>query len=207
MERGNTREVLLLLSDRGYALRLAAALSAAGRAVDCLDPATAALAEPHRGSPCLLVVDASAAAGRALHALQGLSGAEPAPLAWLAAPGTPAPDAGPGVVACIPRPSDPVDCVPALERALALADELAALRAALSGKDRALEEGRTIGIAVGLVMERLHVDRQRAFDALREEARARRLRLGELAAQLLASAELIDGLQVRPPYAAQRAAS
>lgn len=202
------RRVLLLLPDKGYALRLAAALAAAGHEAACAATAAEGLASLGRGRPALLVADAAdPLACTGLLAALDLPGEPQLPVAWLAAPGSVPPTLAAGTLAWIPRPVDAADCVASIEVALGVAAGLAALQSAIDDKDKALEEGRTAAMAVGLLMERLRVDRQRAFGALRDEARARRLRVGELAGQLLDSAELVDSLRPREALASQRRAS
>ena len=50
----------------------------------------------------------------------------------------------------------------------------------------ALQQSRAVGMAVGLVMERLRLSREMALEILGREARAKRQGVSELAQELLA---------------------
>ena len=47
-------------------------------------------------------------------------------------------------------------------------------------------------MAVGLMMERRRLNRQQAFEVLRNLARAQRRKIGEVAEELLSAAELLN---------------
>jgi AmiR/NasT family two-component response regulator len=53
---------------------------------------------------------------------------------------------------------------------------------------RALDERREISIAVGILMERLQVERQHAFETLRKTARAQRRRIEDVASDMMTAA-------------------
>jgi len=97
-----------------------------------------------------------------------------------------------GALAYLVKPMDLRQCVPSINAALARADELNALRRSESQLATALQQNRTISVAVGLLMERLHVDRDAAFDALRDDARSSRRRINEVAEELVAAAERLN---------------
>jgi response regulator NasT len=97
-----------------------------------------------------------------------------------------------GALAYLVKPMDLRQCVPSINAALARADELDALRRSESQLATALQQNRTISVAVGLLMERLHVDRDAAFDALRDDARSSRRRINEVAEELVAATERLN---------------
>lgn len=76
-------------------------------------------------------------------------------------------------------------------------DELAALRAENAQLARAVAQARDVSVVVGILMERFRLGRQAAFENLRGQARARRVRLEDLAAELLAAEERLQRLSDR----------
>ena len=101
-----------------------------------------------------------------------------------------------GALAYLVKPMDLRQCVPSINAALARAEEINALRRSESQLETALQQNRVISVAVGLLMERLHLDRDAAFDALRDDARSRRQRINEVAEGLVAAAERLNRVGV-----------
>ena len=97
-----------------------------------------------------------------------------------------------GALAYLVKPMDLRQCVPSINAALARADDLNALRRSESQLATALQQSRVISVAVGLLMERLRLDRDAAFEALRDEARSRRRRINEVAEELVAAADRLN---------------
>ena len=89
-------------------------------------------------------------------------------------------------------------CVPVILAALQRSAEVRELRARLVRMSEALERSRTISMACGVLMERLHLNRQDAFETLRAAARARRMRLLDSAAGMLTALEAINELGSLP---------
>lgn len=92
-------------------------------------------------------------------------------------------------------------CVPVILAALQRSAEARELRARLVRMSEALERSRTISMACGVLMERLHLNRQDAFETLRAAARARRMRLLDSAAGMLTALEAINELGSLPKRA------
>jgi AmiR/NasT family two-component response regulator len=90
-----------------------------------------------------------------------------------------------GALAYLLKPVDVDQLLPALRTALARAEELRSLRQNGHHLQRALDERREISIAVGILMERLQVERQYAFETLRKTARAQRRRIEDVARDML----------------------
>jgi AmiR/NasT family two-component response regulator len=103
-----------------------------------------------------------------------------------------------GALAYLVKPMDLRQCIPSINAALARAAELSALRKSESQLATALQQSRSISVAVGLLMERLRVDRDTAFDTLRDEARSQRRRINEVADELLLAAEKLNRLGTSP---------
>ncbi|MBP6096495.1 MAG: response regulator [Methyloversatilis sp.] len=90
-----------------------------------------------------------------------------------------------GALAYLLKPVDVDQLLPALRTALARAEELRLLRHNGHHLQRALDERREISIAVGILMERLQIERQHAFETLRKTARAQRRRIEDVARDML----------------------
>jgi response regulator NasT len=101
-----------------------------------------------------------------------------------------------GAVAYLVKPLDMRQCLPTIEAAFARAEELRRLRETESQLSTALQQSREISMAIGVLMERLRVDRDAAFEKLRDDARAKRRRMSEVAEELLQCAERINSFSV-----------
>jgi response regulator NasT len=97
-----------------------------------------------------------------------------------------------GALGYVVKPVDMPQLVPAIEAALARAAELGKLRETERQLQTALSEGREVSMAIGLMMERRRLDRQQAFEMLRSTARSQRRKIGEVAQEVLAAAELLN---------------
>jgi AmiR/NasT family two-component response regulator len=92
------------------------------------------------------------------------------------------------------KPVDPSQLVPAVEAALARGHDLRNLRRSGAQMEHALAGGRTTNVAVGLLMERHRLDRDTAFQMLRDKALSQSRRLEELANEVVAAAEMLNRL-------------
>ena len=99
-----------------------------------------------------------------------------------------------GAVGFVVKPVDAARLLPALESALARADEIRQLRRTEANLNAALAAGRETSLAVGLLMTRFQTDRNTAFEVLRDHARASRRKVNEVAEQLVAAEELLNSL-------------
>lgn len=97
-----------------------------------------------------------------------------------------------GALGYLVKPLQIPQLLPCIVAAFAKAKEIRQLRERATNLTAALEQGRETSIAIGLLMERHHVDRDMAFEALRDEARARRCNVHELAGDVLAADELLN---------------
>jgi AmiR/NasT family two-component response regulator len=98
-----------------------------------------------------------------------------------------------GAMACLVRPIEPAQIVPLVRAALRRSQELRALQSQTERLTAAVQTGKQIGIATGLIMANLRLDQQEAFERLRRQARTRRARLEDLAAELLRAADETGG--------------
>ncbi|HEY8608496.1 MAG TPA: response regulator [Noviherbaspirillum sp.] len=99
-----------------------------------------------------------------------------------------------GAVGYLVKPIDAVQVAPAVEAALARADDIRRLRRSEANLTAALAAGRETSMAVGMLMTRFKTDRDTAFEVLREYARARRCKINEISTRLLDAEEFLNSL-------------
>ena len=97
-----------------------------------------------------------------------------------------------GALGYLLKPVAVSQVIPAIETVLARALELKKLRETEAHLNVALASGREINIAIGIIMERNHVDRQAAFDILRISARSQRRKMNDLAEEFVKAAEILN---------------
>lgn len=100
-----------------------------------------------------------------------------------------------GAMGYLVKPIDISQIVPAIEAALARSKELTRLRETETQLSTALASGRETSMAVGILMVREHLDRDSAFELLRDYARSQRRKINEVADELLGAIETAN--QVR----------
>ncbi|MDQ1814005.1 response regulator [Massilia sp. CCM 9210] len=97
-----------------------------------------------------------------------------------------------GAVGYLVKPIDITRIVPSVQAGLARADELRELRGSESRLTLALQQGREVGMAVGILMERNKTDRETAFRTLREHARSHQRKLNDVAGDVLQATEALN---------------
>lgn len=97
-----------------------------------------------------------------------------------------------GAVGYLVKPVEAAQIVPAVEAALARADEIKRLRRSEVNLTAALAAGRETSMAVGVLMARFGADRDTAFEVLRERARAQRRKINEVATEVLEAEEVLS---------------
>lgn len=90
------------------------------------------------------------------------------------------------------KPLDIVQLVPAIEAALARANDLQDLRASRQQLQTALDGERGISLAVGITMMQYRLKRSAAFELLRTSARQRRCKLADLAGEIIQACETLN---------------
>ncbi|MDB5864607.1 MAG: response regulator [Betaproteobacteria bacterium] len=101
-----------------------------------------------------------------------------------------------GALGYLVKPLYAPQLVPSIEAALARAAQIRALKTTGDQLSHALESGRETNMAVGILMERLGVDRIAAFEALRVSARSQRRRVHEVSADVVTALETLNKLNV-----------
>ena len=94
-----------------------------------------------------------------------------------------------GSTAYLVKPVTPVQVGAAVDAALATARSLESLHQNNAKLTGAVERKQEVGVATGIIMERLHMNRQAAFNTLRSEARSRREKLVNAAHRLIVASE------------------
>lgn len=97
-----------------------------------------------------------------------------------------------GAVGYLVKPVEAGQIVPAVEAALARAEDIRRLRRTEANLTTALAAGRETSMAVGLLMTRFQTDRDTAFEVLRDFARSRRRKINEVADDLLKAEETLN---------------
>ena len=90
-----------------------------------------------------------------------------------------------GALGYLVKPIDVAQLLPTLRTALARSEDLRRLHRNGQNLQRALDERREISIAVGILMERLRIERQPAFEMLRKTARTQRRKIEDVARDLM----------------------
>jgi len=190
-----TPHILLVDDDRLVLATLAGSVARAGYAVSSAKSAEEAedmLAGGYR--PDLVMLDVRMPGQSGLYLAQRLRELDHIPFLMLSAYGdeqTVQQAIEQGALAFLVKPVDEAQLIPAIEAALARANELNQLRATRKHLQDALDGERNINVAVGITMMQYRLARQPAFEQLLRTARSRSMRLADLAVQVVASCELM----------------
>lgn len=188
-------KVLLVDDDRLVLATLASGLQQAGYAVHTAGSTDEALRVLALEKPDIAVLDVRMPGKSGLDLARHLRESADVPFLFLTAysdADVVREAAGQGALGYVVKPVDIPQLAPAIEAALARAAELRRLRETEKQLQTALSEGREVSMAVGLIMERRRLDRQSAFEILRTSARTQRRKIGEVAKEVLAAAELLN---------------
>ena len=189
--------VLVVDESPGQARLLREGLRKAGYEV------TAPLASPlallraideHR--PDIIVIDTESPSRDVLEHLVVMSQHTPRPVIMFASDATPETireATRAGVSAYVVDGLDPERIKPILSAALARFEELQALRAQLADANLKLAERKLVERAKGLLMKSRGLEEEAAYALLRKFAMDRKLRLAEVAQQLIEAADLLNG--------------
>lgn len=186
---GSGKRLLLVEDDRLVLAMLASGLTGAGYRVTSAESAEDAEAWLAGGErPDLVILDVRMPGQDGLQLAQRLHELDHIPFMMLSAYGEPQiveQAARCGALSYAVKPLDIVQLVPAIEAALARADELQNLRTTRTQLQVALDRERDISVAVGITMMQHHLKRSDAFDLLRKAARSRRCKLADLAMDVI----------------------
>ncbi|MFT3736792.1 MAG: response regulator [Rhodocyclaceae bacterium] len=90
-----------------------------------------------------------------------------------------------GALSYLIKPVDTTQLVPVIRSALARYDDLDRLTRSTSQLETALQANRALSVAIGIRMHSQGVSEREAFEAIREEARARRIQMADIAQEII----------------------
>ena len=94
-----------------------------------------------------------------------------------------------GALGYLVKPLDIAQIIPAIELALARAEEITKLKSSEDSLSTALKDSRETGPALGLIMARYGLSQKNAFEGLRAYARSQRRRVRDVATEILEGRE------------------
>lgn len=97
-----------------------------------------------------------------------------------------------GALGYLVKPLDVPQMLPTIRTALQRAQEIQKLQQAELDLSTALKTSRCISMAIGLLMQRFEIGADASFDALRAYCRSQRLRMIDVATQIVESGQWID---------------
>jgi response regulator NasT len=189
------RHVLVVDDDRLVLASLCRGLRQAGYRVSEATNGEDAMAIAERATPDLALLDVRMPGMSGIELGRLLQDRAGVPFLYLSAYGQAdivAQAAGHGALGYLVKPLDISQILPSIETALSRAAEMRQLREKEEQLETALAGSRDVSVAVGLLMERHHVDRDEAFEALRARARSERCTLAAVAAEIVESSEKLN---------------
>lgn len=97
-----------------------------------------------------------------------------------------------GALGYLVKPIDVAKAIPTIETALKRAVDLRKLQATEGRLTRALDTANVVNFAVGIISERHRLDRNRAFELIRDRARSERRKVKEIAREILDASDYIN---------------
>jgi len=97
-----------------------------------------------------------------------------------------------GALGYLIKPLDIGQIIPAVEAALNRAKEIKTLQESESNLTAALSANRATSIAVGIIMERYHLNSDDAFEKLRKYARSQRRKLAEVSDEIVRASDVLN---------------
>lgn len=190
------KNLLLVDDDRLVLSTLAAGLVQAGYRVATAESAEEAEAHLSGGDGVdLAIVDVRMPGRGGLHLAQRLRDLEHIPFIILSAYSDAqivAQATRHGAMGYAVKPIDLPQLLPAIEAAMARADELQELRLGRQQLQQALDGDRSINIATGIIMVSHKLTRADAFNMLRNTARSQRRKLTDLAQDVIQGSEALS---------------
>ncbi len=104
-----------------------------------------------------------------------------------------------GAMGYLVKPIDVPKAIPTIEAALRRADDMLELQKTGERLNKALDTANVVNYAVGIISERYRVDRQKAFELMRGQARSERRRVKEIAGEILDAADSINRFSPEVP--------
>lgn len=192
----NSRTILLVDDDRLVLATISQGLSVKGYKVvtaESAEDAEVALASGER--PNLAIVDVNMPGKSGFELAERLRSLDHVPFIFLSAYSDPdfvEQASSLGALSYLIKPTDPLKIAPVVEAALARAEELKSLRDSERRLQAALDNEREISVAVGIAMMQYRLERRAAFELVRNTARKRRIKLIDLARNVISAAETLN---------------
>jgi response regulator NasT len=97
-----------------------------------------------------------------------------------------------GAMGYLLKPVDVTQLIPAIETAISRAKEIQGLRGTKDQLQSALDDDRSVSVAVGIIMDQHRLGQKDAMELLRNKARSKQLKLVDLASQVISSREFLN---------------
>lgn len=190
------KQLLVVDDDRLVLAMIASGLTEAGYEVTTAESAEDAEAWLASGKrPDMAILDVRMPGQGGLYLAQRLRELDHIPFMMLSAYNDPSMVAQAtlsGALGYAIKPMDIVQLVPAIETALARANEIHDLRVTRQNLQSALDNERDISIAIGITMMQHRLKRNDAFEMLRKTARNRRCKLAALALEIIQAGDKVN---------------
>ena len=183
------RRILLVDDDRLVLATLASGIEASGYTVAKSASGEEALAMVDSFNPHLVVMDICLPGITGIETARRLRAQRDIPVIFLSAyddPEAVRESIALGGMTYLVKPVTVTQLVPAIENAIARAEDIRTLVSSEENLSVALKQGREISIAVGILMERHQLSAEAAFDLLRTHARNTRTKTSAVASELVA---------------------
>ena len=197
----NKRSILIVDDERLILATLAKGLQQAG--YDTLQAASGedALRIAIESEPDLAILDFSMPGMSGIELARRLREERAVPFMFLSAYGDPdvvRQAAEHGAVGYLVKPVDTTHIIPTIEAGLARATEISQLRRSKADLTAAIANGRETNMAIGVLMERYRLNRNKAFDILRDYARSSQRKIKDIAVELLGAEETLNLFRPQP---------
>ena len=93
------------------------------------------------------------------------------------------------------QPDAILKSMPDIKSALKWAAEIRRLKETEKRYSKAIQTGRVVDVVIGILMERYHIKREKAFELLRQKARSERIQLRTLAQEMLDAQEKLNQIE------------
>jgi len=183
-------KILLTDDDRLILYSLAKCLRNAGYSVMEADSGESAIELCHKQSPDLAILDIRMNGISGITVAEWLNKNKPTPFIFLSAyddHDNVQTASAAGALGYLVKPVDADRLLPTVHTALARGKEISELEKNRRQLNDTLNCSREISVAIGILMERLHICQQDAFEHIRSISRSQRRKTQEIAAEIIGS--------------------
>lgn len=97
-----------------------------------------------------------------------------------------------GALGYLLKPVDVTQLIPAIETAVSRAQDIEGLRGSKEQLQSALDDDRSVSVAIGIIMDQHRLGRKEAMELLRNNARSKQIKLVDLASHVISSREYLN---------------